>query len=246
MQLPSVTFLMPAYNAVTVNRTWFEQSIKTMIDQDYGGKIEILIVDDGSKDETAAYARRFAGYCNGPLRSLRVRLQEHAGITVALNNGLRLCTTDLIARQDSDDFSSLDRIRLQVEYLLDHPETGLVGSALRVVNGDDVSNDVWNTLQCHESLVEYFRINNPIAHGCVLFRRELLRTVGYYNEQYKHAQDYDYFWRISQQTRIAQISQPVYNYRIHRNRVTADGRFRIQASCSQQIRNKIRRQSTRR
>ncbi|MCA9782062.1 MAG: glycosyltransferase [Calditrichaeota bacterium] len=143
------------------------------------GRIEIVVVDDGSMDETVpllqAAARRDP--------RLRVLLQPPEGLVQALNRGLESCRAPLIARMDADDLCAPDRLQLQLEHLNRHPETGLV--SCRVAHlGDHTTAGYARHVDWLNSLISEREIRNgrfidaPLAHPSVMFRRSVLDRHG--------------------------------------------------------------------
>ena len=101
---PLVSILIPAYNS----ERWIAETIKSALDQTWPNK-EIIIVDDGSSDQTLANARRFAS------QTVSVISQENQGASAARNKALQVCQGDYIQWLDADDLLSPDKIQRQME-----------------------------------------------------------------------------------------------------------------------------------
>src|ERR1041384_5158664 len=101
---PLVSILIPAYNA----ERWISDTIRSALAQTWTRK-EIIVVDDGSRDETLAIAQRFAS-CD-----VLVVTQENQGAATARNKAFELCQGDYIQWLDADDLLSPDKIAKQVE-----------------------------------------------------------------------------------------------------------------------------------
>src|SRR5690242_9663076 len=100
MKTPDVTVLLPVYNG----EAYLRSTVDSLLAQTFE-RFELLIVDDGSTDGTAAIARAF----DDP--RVRVeRFETNRGLSAALNHGLQLAAAPLIARQDADDISRPDRL----------------------------------------------------------------------------------------------------------------------------------------
>lgn len=191
---PKITVLMPVYNAAT----YVGDAVRSILDQTFGD-FELLIIDDGSTDET----RMTVGNFTDP----RVRLIEggmNAGLARRLNQGVGQSTSPLIARMDADDRSLPQRLQLQVEYLDAHPEIALVGTQICFSRGGrrEQRFEV-PSLPRHVRWALHF--GNCIGHMTVLARRELFAETGGYDETLATAQDYDLWARASDRFLMANL-----------------------------------------
>src|SRR5437588_6877362 len=118
-----VTAVIPTYNY----GRFVTQALESVLAQTYAN-IEIIVVDDGSKDDTreqlASYADR-----------IRYIYQENQSVAAARNTGIRAAAGDLVAFLDADDVWHPQKVELQMFYLADHPEVGLV-AVERLAAGD--------------------------------------------------------------------------------------------------------------
>src|SRR5205823_5408269 len=114
---PEITVLMPAFNA----GKYIREAIKSVLQQSLAN-FELLIINDGSTDDTLSIALSFND------RRIVVVNKEHEGIAVALNTGLKLASAPYIARFDADNICMPDRLEKQVNFLHDHSDYVLVGS----------------------------------------------------------------------------------------------------------------------
>lgn len=190
-----------------------------------GTPVEFLILDDGSTEASTRDCLKAAA-----ARDARIRLyhEPHRGLTATLNKGLSLARGTLIARQDADDWSELDRIELQRAFLDQHPEIALVGSAAWTHQDDGAPLWPVRMPAAHERILEAFWRGNPFFHGSVMFRTAEARELGGYREQLPCSQDYDFFWRMAQSFGAANLSEPLYHYRYSAQSVSA-GRAAEQA-----------------
>src|SRR5262249_32920006 len=145
---------------------------------------ELLLVDDGSTDETAEILARHAA--DDP--RLRVIAQPHAGVVAALNTGLAAARGEFIARMDADDVSHPERLAEQLAFLAAprNADICLVGCQVEF-GGDRTASagyalhvDWMNTLLEPEAIALNRFIESPFAHPSVMFRRELVARHGGY------------------------------------------------------------------
>jgi len=179
---------------------------------------EFLILDDGSQQpDTLAELER----CAAADSRIRIERGPPRGLTRTLNRGLQLAEGDLIARQDADDWSEPQRLERQVAFLCEHPEVGLCGTNSWTHRDD--GRPLWTTRlpESGAAIRQALWLGNPFVHGSTLFRAELARLVGGYRQEFPCAQDYDFFWRLSDASGAANLAEPLYHYRYNRGAVSA-------------------------
>lgn len=122
-----------------------------------------------------------------------VALKENMGLGKALNEGLKYCSYDLVARMDTDDICKLNRFERQVEFMEKHPEVDVVGAWI-----DEFQQDISNVTstrklpETHEDIVRFGQQRNPMNHPVVMFRKKAVEAVGSYQSFYLF-EDY-YLW----------------------------------------------------
>lgn len=176
---PRVSVLLPAFNALaTLPRAVASIRTQTFVEW------ELLVVDDGSTDGTAAWLRAQAA--REP--RLKVISQPHAGIVTALNRGLAAARGEFTARMDSDDESLPERLAEQVAFLEARPNLGVVGSLVEFAGDRSASAgyalhvDWLNTVVTPEQIALNRFVESPFAHPSVTFRRELVARHGGYRD----------------------------------------------------------------
>ena len=188
-----LSILLPFYNARATLDECID-SIRGQTLQDW----ELIAVDDGSEDGSAGIMARHAA---DDARIKVVRLDRNVGIVAALNEGLRHCQGELIARMDADDRMLPHRLAVQQNYLVSHPEVDLLGCGVRIFRDDDEPSPAQVRLQdWHNSLIEDQQIRDslfcesPIMHPTFLVRKRLYqRLEGYRLEVWP--EDYDFLFR---------------------------------------------------
>ena len=107
-----------------------------------------------------------------------VRLPENGGLGKALNEGLKYCSCEWIARMDTDDLSAPDRCEKQLKFLEEHPEVDAVSGTIAEFQGDALDGKTAETAvisyktvpETQKEIAAYIKQRNPINHPCVMFR----------------------------------------------------------------------------
>lgn len=162
-----------------------------------GVPLEVLVVDDASRDRTGEVARRWAG------RDSRVRVLKGAGqgIVPALELARKEACGEYLARMDADDVALPGRIAAQLRLLESDPRVGLCGTGVRYVPEEHVRDGArryqrWlNGLTTHEALVRDRFVECPLAHPTWMIRSTAAEEVGGYRDQ-GWPEDYDLLLRL--------------------------------------------------
>lgn len=171
---------------------------------------ELLLIDDGSTDDTAAVARRFA--------DPRIRLLSERGsrgLAHRLNQAIDLARGRFFARIDGDDVCFPERLARQSAFLAAHPEIDLLGSGAVVFAGDGAALGVRPAPTTHEAICARPWSGFYLAHPSWMGRTEWFRQHRY-DERAHKAQDYDLLLRTYRQSRFAALPELLIGYREER------------------------------
>ena len=223
-----VSIIMPVYN----REEYLEEAIKSVLGQSYSN-FELIIVDDGSTDNSLNIAREFA---KEDKRVTVIPLKENQGFAVVTNEGLKKARGEFITCMESDDIMLPDAIKVRVEYLNSHPGVHLVfGKIHKVIDreGNLLENTIFEEIQqfykrerdrdFYEKIKKLeYRI--PGVNVTPMFRRDLLFQGGYCDENLRYSGDREYFFRIMRDSNISYLAEPIIFYRLHdsNNSVTMD------------------------
>ena len=203
---PLVSVLFPCYNAAEFQ----VQSLESILNQTYRN-LEIIIIDDGSTDNTVDIVKKYAD------QDPRIRFYqnpENRKLIFTLNRGIEIASGKYIARMDSDDISFPERIEKLVAVLEDSPEVDFASSGFYIIDtkGKIIYTSVPKALTGKPlKFVSFF--STPLLHPGLLIRSELLKTAGFSSE-YIHCEDYELFSRLVMNGRVARnISKPLIYYR---------------------------------
>ena len=122
-----------------------------------------------------------------------VRLAKNGGLGNALNEGIKHCKNELVARRDSDDIAYQDRCEKQIAVFYKHPEVSICsGIVEEFTSTPDVVDAKRVPPEAHEEIVEFAKKRNPFNHPCVMYKKSAVEAVGSYQDFYL-LEDY-YLW----------------------------------------------------
>ena len=186
---PKISVIMSVYNG----EAHLGAAIQSILEQTCGD-FEFIIVDDGSTDRSPEICTSFTDE-----RIKRVDNRCNLGLAPSLNAGLALARGKLIARQDADDVSHQERLRLQFE-CFDTDRTGrlaFVGCRCDLIDEAGRCFGDFSPPPNEEALFHKMRKRYvPLAHGSVMFDRAIVAGLGGYDERYVYAQDFDLWNRL--------------------------------------------------
>jgi len=208
---PEISVVMAVYNA----EVFLRQAIESILSQTFQN-FEFIIVDDGSKDKSNEIIQSYKDY--------RIRLleQRNMGISISLNNAIKISESRFIARMDSDDISFPNRLELQFNFLSNNPEYILVGTNAQVIdiNGDFVYKSRLPT--DWEGIKSNFP-NSSFFHSSVMFRKSSFYLAGGYYEPISKLNCFEdsLLWnKMKVFGKMANIYQPLIYYRLSPNSAT--------------------------
>ena len=198
---PLVSVIMAAYNA---ERT-IGAAIRSILGQTYQN-LELIIVDDASRDRTVEVVMSFS---DPRVKLIRNKVNLKQGL--ARNIAIDAAQGEYIAVQDADDLSMPRRLEMKVNFLQSHPEVDVVGSNAYLV--DDSGNILGGLIikgQSHKELTAQINSKIPLIHPSILGREEWFRTYRY--RHYPRAEDRELFLRSYRHSTFANIPEFLYAY----------------------------------
>lgn len=180
-----------------------------------------LILDNASTDGT----RDFLQGIGDP----RVRLEllpEDVGQTAALNTGLSIIQTGLVARMDADDVCLPERLERQIERFKADPDLALLGAAAEMI--DERGRRIGEArFPCkREKVLEHLPLGNPFVHASVMYRCTSALSVGGYPHDFTYAQDLALWLRLAGKGGVANLPETLVKIRVHEAQATRDERLR--------------------
>jgi glycosyltransferase involved in cell wall biosynthesis len=185
------------------------EAIRSVLEQTYPN-YEVIVVDDGSTDNTRDVASAFSG-------KVRYVLQQNRGRSAARNHGIGLAQGRYIAFLDSDDLFMPHKLAVQVSRMNEEPEAGMVYSA--ALNVDERGNEIPFVYEASASGWIYrevaFYVPLTITLPTVMIRTEVLRQVGGFDENMDRFEDTDMWRRVAKRYPIIGVPEPLTTLRTH-------------------------------
>ena len=202
-----VSIIIPAYNkaALTV------KTVESALNQSYHN-IEVIVVDDGSSDNTSEHLNRFKD-------KIKYIYKKNAGACSARNLGLRFAKGEFVGFLDCDDLYDPKKIEACIGYLEKYPKYGFVHTAVDFI--DDKGNIVGH-LSHPKSRYQGWSANrlilgNYICNSTVIIKRSCLDKSGYFDETIFTPADWDLWMRLAEVTPVGYIDEALTQYRVSDN-----------------------------
>lgn len=182
---PKVSILIPCYNA----EMWIAQAIESALKQTYPNK-EVIVVDDGSTDKSLEIIKSFGD-------SIRWETGSNQGGNVARNRLLELSTGEWLQYMDADDYLLLDKIKKQVQYLSQVPQSDIVynPSILEYHQQDKTWQEILPIPEPHDPWILLARWYLPQT-GSPLWRKQAIIDVGGWKVDQPCCQEHELYLRL--------------------------------------------------
>lgn len=200
----SVTVIIPVYNGMP----FLPETVDSVLQQTYEN-FQLLIVDDGSTDESFKYLQSLTD------SRIEVRQQRNLGYGNTLNQAIESVDSDFIALLDQDDIALPTRLQEQLDFLSSHQEYDFVASYISMISSTG------KKLECHvtndEELISDYSSDKyeVICPSTMSFRRKAFLELDGFRPSLYPGDDYDILLRIEENFKMAVINKPLVKYRVH-------------------------------
>ncbi len=177
--------------------------LESVVKQTYKGTMEIIVVNDGSKDNSPQIVADFAQ--KHPEYPVQLINQENGGVSKARNSGLRAAKGDFIALLDSDDEWFENKLEIQMGIFNKFSQFDFLGALLNKPN-KVVENDI--ILISLKKLI----YKNYFQPSTVIFKRKVLAAIGFFEETQKYAEEGNYFMRVANQFNCGLVNKQLVLY----------------------------------
>ncbi|PIN99004.1 MAG: glycosyltransferase [Candidatus Diapherotrites archaeon CG10_big_fil_rev_8_21_14_0_10_31_34] len=213
MEKEKVSIVLPTYNLAKYS-DYLKQSINSCLNQTHKN-IELIIVDDGSTDNTQQIVSEF-----NDKRIKFIQHKKNLGLPKALNTGFSNATGDFFSWTSDDNFYSFNAIAKMLFFLKEN-------------NCEFVFTDLFeiNTEKNSHGIVKYsdqpdLSKGNSIG-GCFLYSKKVKETIGEYDSETILAEDFDFWIRISKKFSLRHLAEPLYSFRIHKTSLYYSRKFEV-------------------
>jgi glycosyltransferase involved in cell wall biosynthesis len=203
----AISAVIPTYNY----GRYIAEAVESALAQTMAPR-EVIVVDDGSTDDTEAVVRKFGD-------KVRYIRQENAGVCAARNRGVAESTGEYIAFLDADDIWDPTKLEKQLAVFESDPEIGLVHCGMLEFDGE-----TGETIALHlegqkgwvaDELLLWERPAIVGPGGTIMVRRGVFEEVGGFDEQMKVSEDWDFCYRVARRYKVGFVAEPMVNYRSH-------------------------------
>lgn len=231
MSFPLVSICIPTYNGAK----YLQQALDSILSQTYKN-IEVVISDDASEDETLDIIKAFEETAPLPVK---VNFHQPTGIGANWNNSMAGASGEYIKFLFQDDVLLPDCIKEMVAVLQENNGVALVASKRKFIVQEEMDSpetekwmQTFGDLQAHLHLPEkninifdkslfkspvfYSKPTNKIGEpSAVMFRKSVIKKIGFFDLELKQTLDYEYWYRILKHHKIAIINKPLVQFRLH-------------------------------
>ena len=213
-QRPLVSVIIPAYNSAA----YLKEAIDSVLAQSLSD-YEILVVDDGSTDDTG-------GILNGYGAKIRVLRQDHRGVAAARNHGIRETQGEIVAFLDADDLWYPQKLEKQVAVFRSRSDVAMVFTGHDVLDErgkrDSKRGRDKRARLLAGNLVRNIFMSSGVATPTVAVRRSVFDAVGPFDEELEMAEDDNLWMRIASRLPVELVDEPLATIRLHRTSMTRD------------------------
>ena len=205
---PTVSIILPTYNQAQYLSAAFD-GILAQTYRDF----ELIVVNDGSTDETSRIVSEYRG--RKPFRLIET---ENRGLPSALNRGFREASGSYLTWTSSDNIMLPRMLESLVQALDNDPEIGLAYADWYLIDQD---GQILSTARSRK-FDRLLLLRDDYINACFLYRRECQARVGEYNTTLSGSEDWDYWLRIAKHFRMKHVPEVLYKFRVHSQSMTAN------------------------
>jgi alpha-1,3-rhamnosyltransferase len=170
-----VSIVIPCYN----HESYIQESIMSVVRQTYEN-IELIVIDDGSKDSSVEKIKELAGVCFTRFKRFEFRTRKNLGLCATLNEGIEWCQGEYYAAIASDDVLKKDKTAIQVKYLNENPSCVAVFGGVDIISADGEHVRFSTAVRKKYKFIDVFFHRHSLPAPTQMIRmKQLLATGGY-------------------------------------------------------------------
>lgn len=215
-----LSIIMPVYN----REKFVGQAVKSILKQDFRD-FELIVIDDGSLDKSGEIIKAFKD------KRINYQWQANAGECPATNKGLKKSKGRYITWVHSDDVLPEGSLSARVEILDQNPGAEIAHGDIKKIDEDGNENEILiATNNNHQEIFKHYCINEEkrtkqkyyVHHTTFMFRKEILKKVGFFDESLSYGGDLDWMMRAIKKCTMKRIPEILYYYRRHPHTITRE------------------------
>lgn len=216
---PLVSIVIPCYN----HEKYVQDTIRSVIDQSYEN-IELIIIDDGSKDSSVEKIQQMLYECQNRFTRFEFRSRANKGLSATLNEAIEWSKGKYFSAIASDDLMLKDKTSTQVRVLEKNNEVVALFGSVNYINENNVVQQI-NTLEEKEYPFDKIILNECHFYAPTqMLKMEVLRKIGGYNEEIR-VEDWYMWLKMAENGKVLCISDKLAIYRIHSANTTRNSKF---------------------
>jgi len=206
---PLVTVYITNYNYAD----YLEQSIQSILNQTFQD-FELLIIDDGSTDNSREIIKQYE-----EIEKVYTVFQKNRGLNRTNNTALKLSRGKYIMRLDADDYMDVHALDIMVSELENNPDCALVFPDYYLI---DEYDNITGHIRRHDFKNDVSLADQPAHGACTMIRREVLQSIGGYDDEFDRQDGYDLWLNIIDKYHVRNINLPLFYYRQHDRNLTGN------------------------
>ncbi len=222
-QMATVDVIIPSFNAAK----YLPAAIESVISQTFDDW-QILLVDDGSTDNTAEVVVPFLDRLGPKIKYIK---QENRGVSAARNNGILASTAEFLALLDADDVWLPCRLSESLKVLAERPKAGLSYGLIRKIDPEGRLGSTWegNLTNAEGHIAPHIYVRAvELPSPTITLRRKCIDEVGIFDESLRVTEDRDLWLRIAQRYEVAFVPMVLALYRVSPSSLTTDPKRMVQ------------------
>lgn len=197
------------------------KSIDSALNQNFQDNYEIIIINDGSTDNTTDVLKKYEG-----IPKIKILTLEGVGLAAACNRGISKAKGEYIIRLDADDYFDENILLVESNLLDKKQDIGMVYCDYHRVNEEGEILDYTRLIKVNNET--RFLHRPPLAAGA-MYRRRCFDVIGGYNETLKYQEDYDFWMRFIEKFKVYNLNLPLMYYRQHEASMSKNYEGRMEA-----------------